>query len=250
VDARAASNPFAAAAAALKGEDLPNIEAANEDVALAPAPLAPMAHHAASDSEHPYHPALHATASPDDDFDHQPMAMTAAMPEHGFPAPAFEPYFENKPAPPNATALMQNLLELPFDERWVRLSQGLKLPSGPTRELVENALLRAWQKQDFQLLIQLTVDESHQALASNERVREIEEALQTLLRSNVVLSVRVEDADLAQSPASVAARAHAHAAQEFAASIEQHPLVSALVQNFDASIVPGSIQFSGKARTH
>jgi DNA polymerase III subunit gamma/tau len=274
----ARSNPFAAAVAALngssseavasykgssseavapyKGEHLPSIKAANEELAAdLPNVAATLATPEAAKAA-PVQPEAHINPDFDDEFPYHAdsdAAELADLLEARLDAefqPAFEPYFEEKPAPVASNALLQSLLELPFEQRWLRLSQGVKLAPGPTRELVENALLRSWQKQDFQLLIQLTVDESHQALASAERVREIEDALQTLLRSNVVLSVRVEDADLAQSPASIAARAQAHAAQNFAATLEQHPLVHALMQNFDATVVPGSIQYTGKARTH
>ena len=130
---------------------------------------------------------------------------------------------------------------LALDERWQQLVETLALPSGALREFAHNAVARSWQSG----ALTLTVDAAHSSLASADNVQMLAQLIQQSLGKALNLQIVVADADLSASPAHVNAREFAARAQAFAESITERPLVRALIQQFSASVVPGSVYFSG-----
>ncbi len=150
-------------------------------------------------------------------------------------------------------AQLPELLELPkvasepepkvltLAERWQRLVATLPLPSGALREFAHNALARSWQNG----ALTLTVDAAHSSLASAENVHLLAQYIEQSLGQALSLQIVIADADLSASPAHVNAREFASRAQAFEDSITDRSLVRDLIQQFSASVVPGSIYFSG-----
>ena len=126
-------------------------------------------------------------------------------------------------------------------ERWQHLVSTLPLPPGALREFAHNAVARSWQNG----MLTLTVDAAHSGLASAANVQLLAQAIEQSLAQPTAIQIVVADADLSASPAHVNAREFAIRAQAFEDSITERPLVRDLIQQFGASIVPGSIHFSG-----
>ena len=130
---------------------------------------------------------------------------------------------------------------LTLAERWQQLVAALPLPSGALREFAHNAVARSWQNG----ALTLTVDAAHSSLASAENVQLLTQFIEQSLGKALSLQIMVADADLSASPAHVNAREFAARAQAFADSITDRPLVRELIQQFNATVVPSSIYFSG-----
>ena len=143
-------------------------------------------------------------------------------------------------SPPSITPEPQ-VKVLALDEGWQQLVATLALPSGALREFAHNAVARSWQSG----ALTLTVDAAHSSLASADNVQMLAQLIQRSLGKALNLQIVVADADLSASPAHVNAREFAARAQAFADSITERPLVRALIQQFSASVVPGSVYFSG-----
>jgi len=155
--------------------------------------------------------------------------------EHEVPAPLPEP-LELPGIAPEPVPKVWTLAE-----RWQRLVATLPLPPGALREFAHNALARSWQHG----ALTLTVDAAHSSLASAANVQLLAQYIEQSLGQALSLQIVVADADLSASPAQVNAREFASRAQAFEDAITDHPLVRDLMQQFSASVVPGSVYFSG-----
>ncbi len=162
-------------------------------------------------------------------------------------APAAKPAQEPKPAQASARSQAQSSDLKPqhnaatLAERWQLLVATLPLPSGPLREFAHNALARSWQ----QGALTLTVDAAHSSLASSANVQSLAQYIEQSLGEALNIQIVIADADLSASPAHANAREFASRAQAFEDSITDRPIVRELIEQFSASVVPGSIYFSG-----
>jgi DNA polymerase-3 subunit gamma/tau len=132
------------------------------------------------------------------------------------------------------------MLDIPPEETleqdWARLQASLKL-SGAARELARNLQFESANKNRWKFLVPDTLEH----LGSNSVVQNIQSALSDHLGRPVMLDLHTATESV-QSVAAVTEQAELTRKSEAEQSIESDPTVKEIKKNFDAKIVPDSVQ--------
>jgi DNA polymerase III subunit gamma/tau len=161
------------------------------------------------------------------DFPARPVAEVIATPVAALPSV-------------NVQAISSDANSAEQSERWRVLVENLDLASGPVRELARNAVAAHWDTQG----LLLHVDESFELLATPLHLKTLCDAVQNVVGTPV--QARLQKTDVAHSPRALDTLAANAEQLSFERSLASDPVVSALIEQFGAGIVPGSALISAK----
>lgn len=130
----------------------------------------------------------------------------------------------------------------PLTEQWLDIVKQMNL-TGMMQQLALHAAPESWD-QDH---IDLVVDVSNKAIASDERKKALKTALKTHLGDGMKVDIRIDN-PVAETPAQRKVRLNAERQQQAEHAIRTDPVVEELVSTFDATIAGSSIQAVNKSQ--
>ena len=130
----------------------------------------------------------------------------------------------------------------PLCEQWLDTVKSMQL-TGMTQQLALHAAPESWDASHIELVIDVT----HKAIASDERQKDLIGAMKAYLGESMKVSIRIDD-PVAETPAQRKSRLIAERQQKAEQAIRTDPIVEGLVNTFDATIAGSSIQAVNKSQ--
>ncbi len=140
---------------------------------------------------------------------------------------------ENLPAPPQSPAWHKLT-----PQRWPRLCARLDL-QGPALLLASHLQLQAIDHASATLQFKLAADDLH--LRNDDSIEELQQSLAAALQTPCRIHIDISHESLT-TPASEAAAAADARHEQALLAVQQDPAINAMIQAFDAEIVPGSVK--------
>ncbi|TCW31452.1 DNA polymerase III subunit gamma/tau [Gulbenkiania mobilis] len=140
-------------------------------------------------------------------------------------------------AEPDSEAVVANVDEAVFDGDWNGWVARLSGRMGTARMLAQNAALRSWDGQR----LELSVSEAFRHLASRDYQEKLRAVIRECFGPGLELSVRVENS-AEETPAMRDARVRQKHLAQAKESLENDPVVQLMVREFNATLLPDTIQ--------